>query len=570
MTRLSIDPVTRVGGQLRVEVEVSDGVVSDAWTSGTMYRGLERILEGRDARDAWLLAQRICGTCGPAHAIASVRAVEDALGMSPPPNARVIRNLLAGTQLVVDEVSAFYLRQAFDWVDARAALRADAGATSALARSLSDWPNSSAATFTAVRDRLAAIVNSDQPGPFATTAQSHPGYRLAPEASLLVMAHYFEALDWRRKVLQIHTILGGKSPHIQTLVVGGMAIAPDWGGPARPVPGEHLWDVVRSSFSPLGAAGLGTIAQLIDEARTFVDQVFLPDVLTTMTAYRDWGSIGQGIGHYLAFGELPADGSDRPDLALPRGRVMDRELGRLVEVGPAGVAETTAHSWYVPDADPGALHQPFDGRTEPRYAGPRPPYTTLAGADRYSWLKAPRYEDDPMEVGPLARLLVGAAARNTAVQDAIRKGAATVGVAESALFSTLGRIVARAIEAGFVADRLTGWLTDLRDNLASGDLAMTDLTVWDPAGWPADVHGLALGESARGAIGHWVTIHDGRIAAYQIVDATTWNGSPRDGMGRRGAIEAALVGTPVVDAGRPLEVLRTIHSFDPCLSCGVH
>ncbi|HXI46892.1 MAG TPA: nickel-dependent hydrogenase large subunit [Candidatus Acidoferrales bacterium] len=570
MTRLVIDPVTRVGGQLRVEVELEDGVVSDAWVAGTMYRGLERILEGRDARDAWLMAQRICGTCGPAHAITSVRALENALGVTPTPNARVVRNLLAGLQLVVDEVSSFYLRQAFDWIDVTAALRADPDATSALARSLSDWPNSSAATFTSVRDRLAGVTSSDQPGLFTTAGPTHPGYRLGPEASLLVVAHYFEALDWRRKVLQVHTILGGKSPHIQTLVVGGMAIAPDWGGPARPVPGEHLWDVVRNAFSPLGEAGLGTIAQLLDEAKSFVEQVFLPDVLTTMASYREWGSIGQGIGHYLSFGELPGDGSDRPELALPRGRVMDRDIGRLIEVGAGGVAETTAHSWYVPSDDPGALVKPFDATTEPRYAGPRPPYASLAGSDRYSWLKAPRYEDDPMEVGPLARLLVGSAARNIAVQDALRKGITTLGVGGDALYSTLGRIVARAIEAGFVADRLTGWLTDLRDNLASGDLAMTDLTVWDPAGWPADVHGFALGESARGAISHWITVHDGRIAAYEIVDASTWNASPRDGLGRRGALEEALIGTRVIDAGRPLEVIRTIHSFDPCLSCGVH
>ncbi|HYL39901.1 MAG TPA: nickel-dependent hydrogenase large subunit, partial [Candidatus Binatus sp.] len=429
--------------------------------------------------------------------------------------------------------------------------------------------NSSSAYFDGIRGRLAAIVDSDQPGPFAAPA-GHPAYRLTPEANLLVAAHSIDALDWRRRVLGIETVLGGKSPHLQTLLVGGLAISTDWGGPSRPVAGEHLWDVVRNSISPLGPAGLAAVGTAVDTAATFVEQVFVPDVLNTMLAYVDQARVGAGIGHYLAFGEFPADASDRPILVLPRGRVMDRDTSHLIEVGPSGVAETTAHAWYAPEAGGDELRDPSKGVTVPRYDGPRPPFDAVVGRDRYSWVKAPRYEDDPMEVGPLARILVGETAGDATVQKALSNALSTLGLAPTGLFGTVGRIVARAVEAGVIASRLGGWLSDLRDNMASGEIAMADLTTWDPTSWPAEAQGYAMGESAQGAVGHWVTIRHGRIAAYQIVDASTWNASPRDGDGRRGALEAALVGTPVADAGRPLELLRTIHSFDPCLSCGVH
>jgi Ni,Fe-hydrogenase I large subunit len=569
MTHLVIDPVTRVGGQLRLEVDLAGGSVTDAWISGTGYRGIERILEGRDARDAWLMAQRICGTCSTSHAIASVRAVEHAIGARAPANARIIRNLLAGVRLVVDDVSAFYLRQAWDWVDLRAALAADPGATSTLAQSQSARSNSTSAYFSTIQGRLASIVSSDQPGPFAT-AESNPGYRLSEEASLLLAAHYLEALDWRRRVLAIETILGGKTPHLQTLLVGGMAIATDWGGPARPVPGEHLWDVVRSSVSPLGAAGLQAVQTRLEEIATFVEEVFVPDVVTTLRAYPEAAGLGRGIGHYLAFGEFPADGSDRPLLALPRGRVMDRNVMDLVAVGPTGVAETTARSWYAPEGSGTDLRSPSDGRTEPRYDGPTPPFDTITAAPRYSWVKAPRYEDDPMEVGPLARLLVASAADSSEIQGRILEILTALGFGEGALFGTLGRIAARAVEARVVAARLPGWLQELRDHFASGDIALADLTISDPASWPSEASGVALAESARGAVGHWVTVRNGRVAAYQVVDASTWNASPRDADGRRGAIEQALIGTPVEDLARPIELLRVVRSFDPCLSCGVH
>ena len=570
MARVAIDPITRIGGHLRVEVEVTDGVVSDAWSSGTMFRGMESILRGRDPRDAWLLAQRVCGACTGVHALASVRAVENALGLTIPKNARLIRNLIAGSKYVQDHVVHFYHRSAFDWVDAVSGLRADPAATSTLARSMSDWSNSSPSYFQGVKDKLTALVQSGQLGPFANGYWGHPAYRMPPESNLLVLAHYLEALDWQREILRIRTILGGKSPHPQTYLVGGMALAPEWGGPARPAHGEHPWQVERNSPLALSANGLSDIGSLITEAMTFVDQVYVPDVLAIARFYPEWTGIGGGIGNYMSVGEFPQDDSDPPALYLPRGRIMGRDLSTVVAVDQSGVAETVAHSYYdVVGGDSTLLH-PWNGQTVPTYTGPRPPFATLEGSNKYSWVKAPRYEDDPMEVGPLARMLVAYVAGVADVRAGIDGAAGKLGSGAEVLYSTMGRIVARAVEAQVVGDRLSAWLKDLVANLATGDIAVADLTGWDPGDWPSEAKGWALVEGPGGAVGHWVKISGQRVADYQVVDASTWNGSPRDGRGRRGAWEEALIGTPVADQGRPLEILRTLHSFDPCTACAVH
>jgi Ni,Fe-hydrogenase I large subunit len=569
MTRFAYDPITRVNGPLRIEVEVLGGVVTDAWCSAQMYRGLEGILEGRDARDAWLLAQRICGTCGSAHALASVSAVENALGVTVPTNARLLRNILVASKTVVDHAVGFYLRHALDWVDPTAALEADPTAASTFARSLSDRAGTSPADLKTARDRLSALIGTSQSGPLANGYWRHAAYSLAPEPSLVVLAHYLEALDWQREMARLHVLLGGKSPHPQTFVLGGMTLTPPWGGPKRPDTGQHPWQSNRNTPSPLSDEGLAEIRALIKKAQAFVTEVYLPDVLTIAEEYRDWSEVGAGIGHYLAFGAYPEDGTDDPAVLLPRGRVMDRDVSRLVAVDQTGVAESVAHSYYL-DAGGGALVHPPDAQTDPAYAGPTPPFTTLAGFDRYSWSKAPRYEDDPMEVGPAARMLVAYAAGVGEVKTTVDTIASRLRSTPAMLGSTLGRTVARAVEAKYVGARLTGWLDALVDNLATGDIAVADVTKWDPGTWPADAEGWSLGESPGGAIGHWLRIADHRIASYQVVDGTTWNGSPRDQRGRLGAIERALVGTPVVHPERPVEVLRTLHSFDPCPACGVH
>jgi Ni,Fe-hydrogenase I large subunit len=554
MTRIAIDPITRIEGHLRIEAEVGDGSVADAWSTGTMFRGLELILRGRDPRDAWLFAQRACGVCTTVHALASVRAVENALGLRIPTNARLIRDLIAGFQYVQDHVIHFYHLHALDWVDVVSALSADPAATAALAGSISDWPTNSTGHFKAVRDRLQAFVDSGQMGPFANGYWGHPAYRLPPEANLMAAAHYLEALDWQRGVIRAHAILGAKNPHPQTYVVGGMALAVD---PNQP--------------TALNATGLSEIASLIAQAKAFVDQVYVPDVLAVAGFYKDWASIGAGIGNYLSYGDFPEDDSGSPSaFYLPRGRVMGRQLGAVEQVDQAEVAESVVHSWYADaDTDPKGRH-PWDGETAPSYAGPRPPYATLKGFDRYSWLKAPRYADQPMEVGPLARMLVAYASGHADVTAAVDGVLGALGVGPEALFSTLGRVAARAIETKVIAARLGTWLDDLGANIDRGDLAIADVSRWDPSSWPPLARGVGMEEAPRGSLGHWVVIKDGTIENYQLVVPSTWNISPRDAQGRRGALEESLVGTPVADLEQPVEILRTVHSFDPCLACAVH
>ncbi len=554
MARIVVDPITRIEGHLRIEVEVANGIVTDAWSTGTMFRGMELILKGRDPRDAWIFAQRACGVCTTVHALASVRAVENALGMTIPTNARIIRNLIAGTQYVQDHVIHFYHLHALDWVDVVSALSADPAKTSSLAQSISEWPLSSATYFKGIQDRLKAFVASGQLGPFANGYWGHPAYKLPPEANLLAVAHYLEALDWQRQVIRIHALLGGKNPHPQTYVVGGMALAVDLNSPTA-------FTVRRSS----------EIAELIAQAKTFVDQVYIPDVLAVAGFYKDWAGYGQGIGNYMSYGEFPqGDPNDPRTSYLPRGRIMGRDLSKVLGVDQASVAENVAHSWYTyTEGDATPLH-PWKGETNPKYTGPQPPYESLEGSDKYSWLKAPRYENQPMEVGPLARMLVAYASGHPDVKQAVDNVLTTLNVPATALFSTLGRVAARAVETSVIVAQLGNWLTDLENNIKSGDLAIADVALWNPSSWPKHAEGYGMEEAPRGSLGHWVVIDNEAITNYQLVVPSTWNGSPRDGQGNRGAWEQALVGTPLVDPTRPVEILRTVHSFDPCLACAVH
>jgi hydrogenase large subunit len=571
MPRQVIDPVTRVGGQLRLEVELAGGQVRDAWSAGTMFRGLENVLHGRDARDAWLVAQRICGTCTGVHALASVRAVENALGMSIPTNARLVRNLLAGTQNVADHVTGFYQRQAFDWVDVVSALDADPVATAALARSISAWPDSSAAYFAGVQERLARLVQSGQPGPLANGPWGHPALTLAPAACLLITAHYFTALDWQRSFLRLHTLLGGKSPHPQTFVVGGMVLAPPWGGPPTTLPGEHPVQSDKDSPAALGPRGMALAGDLIAEAKRFVDQVLVPDALLLAAEYRAaWATVGTGPGSHLAFGDFPEEDGTQPALLLPGGRIVDRQLGRVEPIDHVRITETVIHAHYTSGSGSAPALHPWDEDTKPSYGGPPPPVTTLEGSTRYSWVKAPRYDGAIYEAGALSRLLVGHVDAATAQRNAVQRASQALGGGTDVLMGALGRIVARALEAQLVVNRMEGWRTELADHFAAGDLAVANARAWNRSDWPSDARGWSGGESPRGAVGHWVSIRDGRIDEYQVVDGSTWNLSPRDSHDGRGACEQALVGTPVADPARPLEILRVVHSFDPCPPCAVH
>jgi hydrogenase large subunit len=554
MTRIAIDPVTRIEGHLRIEVEVQDGQVTDAWSSGTMFRGIENILCDRDPRDAWVFAQRICGVCTTVHALASVRAVENALGITIPDNARLIRNLIAGAQLVQDHVIHFYHLHALDWVDITLALQADPGATATLAQSLSNYEKSSKTYFKGVQDRLKAFVGSGQLGIFANGYWGHPAYKLPPEANLMAVAHYLEALDWQRDYIRIHAILGGKNPHPQSYLVGGMSTALDLNDQAT-----------------VNAERLALVTQLLQRGRDFVSQVYLPDVLAVASFYKDWGSIGAGLGNYMSYGDYGTDVTENASTFLfPRGLILGKDLSTVLDVDQKQVAEYITHSWYSYDEGDGTALHPSKGETKPNYTGPRPPFDFVSESDKYSWLKSPRYSDHAVEVGPLARMLVAYAKGMPRAKQLVDGTLSTLGVGASALFSTLGRVAARALETQIMIEQLPKWVTQLEDNIGSGDLRIHEQTHWDPSTWPDEAMGWGYHEAPRGALAHWVHIKNGAIANYQAVVPSTWNAGPRDAHGQRGAYEASLIGTPVANPEQPVEILRTVHSFDPCLACAVH
>jgi Ni,Fe-hydrogenase I large subunit len=483
-----------------------------------------------------------------------VRAVEDALGITVPDNARIIRNLISGIQYVQDHVIHFYHLHALDWVDITSALRADPGETSKLAQSISPWPKSSAVYFKGVQDRLRKFVESGQLGLFANGYWGHPAYKLPPAANLMAVAHYLEALDWQREVIKIHAILGSKNPHPQTYLVGGMAIPLDPNSPAA-----------------LNADKLALQRQLLETARTFVDQVYVPDVLAVAPFYKDWAAHGAGVGNYLAYGDYPSDTSGDPArLWLPRGVILNRDLSKVHPMDQRQITEFVTHSWYEYTGGDDRARHPWDGETNPRYTGPRPPYEFLDTDKKYTWLKAPRYNGLPMEVGPLARMLVAYASGHRGVKAAVNSVLKALGVGPAALFSTLGRIAARAIETQLTAAELLAWHDQLVANIKRGDLRIHNGEKWDPSTWPREAQGWGFHEAPRGALGHWVRIRDGAIVNYQCVVPSTWNASPRDAQGQRGPYEAALLGTPVADPSKPVEILRTVHSFDPCMACAVH
>jgi [NiFe] hydrogenase large subunit/hydrogenase large subunit len=480
--------------------------------------------------------------------------VEDALGIRIPPNANLIRNLVHGMQFVQDHVIHFYHLHALDWVDVTSALRADPAATARLAASLSPWPNNSATWFREVKDRLAKFVSSGQLGIFTNGYWGHPAYKLPPEANLMAVAHYLEALDWQRDVIRLHTIFGGKNPH-PNFLVGGMASAINLEGTAT-INAERLTD----------------IRDMITRAQRFVEQVYFPDLVAIASFYKDWAAIGGGVKNYLAVGEFPEGNVDEYDkLYLPRGIILNRDLGTVHPYDPAKVKEFITSSWYeYAQGDDVGLH-PYEGETKAKYSGPPTPWTYLQGEKKYSWLKSPRYDGMPMEVGPLARMLVAYASGHEEARALIGDALGKLNVGPAALYSTLGRTAARGIETVLLARRLNTWYNSLVDRIRSGDTQTFTKDKWEPDTWPATAQGYGYLDAPRGALGHWVQIENGKISRYQCVVPSTWNAGPRDPQGVVGPYEAALTDNhPLVDPERPIEILRTVHSFDPCMACGVH
>ncbi|MCK5071111.1 MAG: nickel-dependent hydrogenase large subunit [Desulfocapsa sp.] len=554
--RITIDPITRIEGHLRIDAEVDGGKVTKAWSSGQMWRGIETILKGRDPRDAWLFTQRICGVCTTVHALASVRAVENALKLEVPINAQYIRNIVMAIHALQDHIVHFYVLSALDWVDVVSALSADPKKTAALANSLSEWPNNSAKRFAAVQGKVKALVDSGQLGPFANGYWGHPAYKLPPEVNLIGLAHYLEALEWQKEMVKIHAIFGGKNPHPNYLV-GGVPCS-----------------INLEEVNAINTERLNKVAQILKEGTEFIEQVYLPDLMAIASFYKDWGAIGGGLKNYLSYGDLPTKGYNNPDFfKFPRGAILDRNLNEVHDVNPrdkSEIQEFVQRSWYsYKDGDDQGKH-PFDGETKYNYNGPQPPFEYLNIEDKYSWLKTPRWKGNPMEVGPLARILIAYAKGDEDVKEIVHEALAKLDVPITALFSTLGRTAARGLETKLIAHWTKGFYDELINNIKTGNRNTFNPEKWEPETWPAEAEGVGMTEAPRGALAHWIRIKDKKIDKYQLVVPSTWNASPKDPNNQRSAYEEALIGTPIADKEQPVEILRTIHSFDPCIACAVH
>ncbi len=577
--RIVVDPVTRIEGHLRIEAETdAQGRIIRAYSAGTMVRGIEIILRGRDPRDAWALAQRICGVCTLVHGIASVRAVEDALhralpDYTIPANAELIRNLMIAAQHVHDHVMHFYHLHALDWVDVVSALKADPKATSALAQSLSAYAKSSPGYFADVQKKVRTFVEQGQLGVFANAYWGHPAYKLPPEANLMAVAHYLEALAWQRDVVKLHAIFGGKNPH-PNFVVGGapcaISVHADQPGHGK---GPHYRG--GQAATAVNMVGLEIVQDVIRKMREFVDQVYIPDLLAIAGFYKEWGGMGDTGGNFLSFGDLPGKDMWTPEsFLIPRGVILDHDLASLRPLNldkEDEIQEFVSHSWYTyGGGDAQGLH-PFKGETALNYSGPKPPYEQLEVEKKYSWLKSPRWQGRPMEVGPLARVLVLYAKGHKQTRELVGHALKTLDVPVTALFSTLGRTAARGLESKIIADAMPGMFEQLMANIKAGDVRTFNERYWEPASWPRHMVGVGLTEAPRGGLSHWVNIDDGRISNYQAVVPSTWNAGPRDAQGQPGPYEAALQHNHVMhDPKQPIEILRTIHSFDPCIACAVH
>ncbi|MEJ1963618.1 MAG: nickel-dependent hydrogenase large subunit [Gammaproteobacteria bacterium] len=558
-----VDPVTRIEGHLRIEAEFDGSVITRASSSGTMVRGIEIILQGRDPRDAWAFAQRICGVCTLVHGLASVRAVEDALKYAIPANAQLIRNLMIATQFVHDHVMHFYHLHALDWVDVVSALKADPKATSTLAQSISGYARSSPGYFSDVQTRVKTLVESGQLGIFANAYWGHPGYALPPEVNLMAVAHYLDALAWQREIVQLQTLFGGKNPHPNVMVGGAPAAISVHAG-------------AGTGSTAINAVGLQKVAAIIEQMRRFVDEVYVPDTLAIASFYKDWfkTGYGEGNGNFMTYGDFPALGSQDPKTFLvPRGAILGRDLSQLHEVDLAAendIQEFVAHSWYDYSSGKDAGLHPYRGETRLNYSGPQPPYQNLDTSASYSWLKSPRWKGHAMEVGPLARVLMLYASGHEPTRELADKALKQLDLPVEALFSTMGRTASRALECKILSDSMRGWYDNLMANINAGDVRTVNQALWEPSSWPKQARGVGFLEAPRGALAHWIVIDDGKISNYQAVVPTTWNAGPRDAAGTKGAYEAALEGHRLHDPRQPLEILRTIHSFDPCLACAVH
>jgi [NiFe] hydrogenase large subunit len=529
MANIVIDPVTRIEGHLRVETEVLGGQVSNAWSTSPLFRGIEPILKNRDPRDAWMLAQRLCGVCTYVHGVTSIRSVENSLNLTIPDAARVIRNLLMGAQFVHDHIVHFYHLHILDWVDITSALNANTANAVTVDKQIYSGRNRTAAYFDGVKQKLQTFVGSGQLGPFANGYWGHPAYILSPEENLVMMANYLEALRLQISAAHMHAILGGKNPHPQTMIVGGVTLNKDF-----------------------TSTRITEFKNHVTEANNFVTAYYLPDATWLSKRYSAYASVG-GTDNLMSFGEFPQTASEPASFFFPRGIIYNRAHTNVLPVDVANITEHVNHSWYS-----GQNLNPAQGQTVPDYTG-------LNTSAQYSWIKAPRYQGQPMEVGPLARVMINYGKGQAATMSVVNTFLQQTGLTLSQMYSTIGRTAARAIESKVIVDAMGSWANELTPSPQTKTMPFRKTFTMIKAG-----SGVALNEAPRGALGHWLSYTDTKITNYQMVVPSTWNFGPRDASNIPGPVEQALVGTPVADQTKPLEVLRVVHSFDPCIACAVH
>lgn len=613
MKHVVVDPITRIEGHLRVEIQVDEatGKVEDAISSGTAWRGLELVMNDRDPRDAWAYIQRICGVCTSSHALGCLRAVEDAFGITIPKNAHYIRNIIAACLGHQDHIIHFYHLHALDWVSPLEALKADPAATAALQNTVlstyrlpfrgpagldteaypHDVPVSNPEYYAAIKGKIQKIVESGQLGIFSAQWWDHPDYRmLPPEVHLMAISHYLEMLDKQKDLVVPHVVFGGKNPHPH-YVLGGMPCSIS----------------MEDGNAPINTARLAIVDRSINQARHMMNDYYLPDVLAIGHLYVKNGYVsGGGLAkeRVLGFGmfpEEPFSGTSNGDffstLLVRCNGVVENFAGGVMQAkvydfkmedlnDPEGISESVEHAWYeYPGQENASLH-PWEGVTKPHYTEPKEGTKTewkaLNEQGKYSWLKTPKWRGKLCEVGPLARYIVlytkakqGLLGELTwaekIIVDQIDAVTNVLGVpVEAWLPSTVGRTAARALEAQLQAELGKYFFDKLVANIKSGDTRVVNNDKWDPSTWPKEAKGVGLYEAPRGALSHWVVIKDGKIANYQAVVPTTWNACPRDDKAGQGAYEKSMMDTPVKIADKPLEIVKAIRSFDPCMACSTH
>ncbi len=557
--RVVVDPVTRIEGHLRLELEAADGVIKDAWVSTTQYRGIETIACNRDPRDVWAFVERICGVCTGSHAVASILAVEDALDYKVPVQARLIRDLVNGALGIQDHVIHFYQLHALDWVDVVSALKADPAEAAKLAQKLSDWPMSSVEYFTGVQKKLKESIAYGQYSIFTNGYWGHPAYKLPPEANLMAVGHYLQALTWQRDMIKIHTIFGGKNPH-PNFLVGGMACA-----------------INMDNYQTVNQYAISLVKQLIDLSHDFIHKVYYPDVMAIGSFYKDYFHIGASNPNVFCTGDPASSCSGKPkgDGLIKPGVLLRGDYKNVIDFDQDKIAEFISSGWYTYTQGDNVGLDPYSGETNPKYTGPTPPYEWLSDRQKYTWTKAPRYDGFAMATGPNARMMLGYAQGVPNIVERVHAMFDQLGLPHDngLLNSTMGRTYGRALDAMITVDKMVAQFDEFVARIKAGDTTTFNQEKWEPDSWPRKCKGVGWVEAPRGSLSHWVHIENKTVTNYQCVVPSTWNSSGRDPEGQMGPYEYSLGHSgrhPLVDPSQPLEALRTVHSYDPCQSCAVH